>query len=235
MVFDIWDPNSVVVYSRRAMFRPFVVVLVAAALVGAPAYAAPKKAAPASSKKDKDTTPPVIEHTPITKHDGKGPLVVEAKITDDKSGVFEPTLLVRAAGGGEFQRVTMTPKDDDKDTFTAAVPAELLSGDVEYLIEAFDQSGNGPARAGDENAPLKIVRDAPAPPPPPTPVDKAPAPVKPDDGPSGALLGGGVAVGVVVLLAAVLGGGYAFYALRPAAPSTVSLTVKAPSPLGAAP
>src|SRR5581483_11998753 len=108
-------------------------------------------------------------------------------------------------------------------------PAELLSGDIEYLIEAFDQTGNGPTRVGDENAPLKITRNVPVekPPDPVTPPPTNPNPTPPattteDQGPSGALIAVGVVAGVVVVAAAIAGGGYAFYALRPAVPSSVA-------------
>ncbi len=190
--------------------------------------------AAARARPAKDTKAPVIQHTPIDKHDGVGPLIVEAHITDDKSGVFEPTLLVRAAGTAQFTRVTMTPKAGAQDVYTAEVPKALLGGDVEYIIEAFDKNGNGPARVGSEDDPVKVVRDVPTvedkPPPPPPP-----PPPPEDDGPSGALIGAGIAVGAVIVVGAVVGGGYLLYALRPAAPEVVAIKVKAPTPVGLAP
>src|ERR1041384_5916673 len=117
--------------------RDWVVVVVAAAFfcgtTSMPAAAKPPKGnKPPPAAKAADTTPPVIDHTPVATHNGVAPLVVEAKITDDKSGVFEPTLLVRAAGAGPFMRVPMAPKDGAADVFSAEVPKELLASDVEY-------------------------------------------------------------------------------------------------------
>jgi hypothetical protein len=218
--------------------RLLLAVVVAAGVVAgpwasSPAFAKPPKKPPAGKA---DTTPPVIDHAPLTKHQGVAPVVVEAKITDDKSGVFEPTLLVRAAGSGPFMRVTMTPKDGEPDVYVAEVPKELLAADVEYLIEAFDQSGNGPSRVGDEATPLKIARDVPVveKPPPPTPPPTTPPTTTPEDGPSGAVIGAGIAVGAVVLIGAAVGGAFLFYSLRPAAPEVVAIKVSGPSPIGGA-
>jgi hypothetical protein len=214
--------------------RASVFVLIILVAVTSAASAKP----PAKKGGAKDTTPPSVEHTPLSKHDGKGPIVVEAHITDDKSGVFEPTLLVRAAGSakapaGAFERVPMTPKDGAADVYTAVVPPELLAGDVEYLVEAFDKDGNGPSRVGDEGTPLKIVRDVPAVIAPPPTTTTPPPSTAADPGPSPALIGVGVAAGVVVLVGVVVGGGFAFYALRPPAPEQVAIKVNAPSPVAA--
>ena len=225
-------------------------VLAVSLLCAWPALAAPKRGA-SSAAAAKDTKAPTITHEQVKEHDGKTPIVIEAKIDDDKSGVFEPTLLVRAAGTGHFQRISMTLKAGD--VYTATIPAELLDGDIEYLLEAFDQTGNGPTRIGDENAPMKIVRNAPADKPPDavastsaststsatssttsttssstTPANAA---TPEDSGPSGAVIALGVVAGVVVVAAAVAGGGYAYYALRPPVPSTIAIAVKGPSPL----
>lgn len=196
-------------------------------MVTAPgAHAAKKKK---SSKAD--TAAPTITHTPPAGHTGAGPLIVEAQIVDD-SGVFDPALLVRAPGGA-FERVAMLPLGDKPDTFGATVPEALLGGDLEYLIEAFDENGNGPARAGDEAAPLRIARvAAPPPPPPPPPPQETTARPAADEGDNGALLwGAGIAVGGVLLLGAAAGVGYAIYALSPSTPATVSVSIQAPSPI----
>ena len=198
-------------------------VVLVVALASSPAFSYAKKTV--VKKPTADTTPPTVEHTPLVKHDGTGPVLVDAHIVDDKSAVFEPTLLVRAAGAGPFMRVPMLPQPDNH--YVAEVPKELLGGDVEYLIEAFDENGNGPARVGDESAPIRITRDVPVvvskPPPPPPPPPAAPE----DAGPSGLLIGAGIAVGVVLLAA---GGGLAFYALRPPAPAVVNITVSGHAP-----
>ncbi len=197
------------------------------------AYAAPKRP-------KKDTAAPVVEHTPIATHDGKGPVLVSARITDD-SAIFEPTLVVRAATagasgapGGVFMRVPLVK--GDADVYSAEVPAALLTADVEYLVEAFDENGNGPSRVGDESAPLKIVRDVPAPvealKPPDDPTKKPPD--VPEDGDNTGLIVAGVIVGAIVVVGAAAGIGFAVYSLRTPQPDVVQINVTGPAPIAGA-
>lgn len=196
-------------------------------------------AAAASKRPKKDTAAPVVEHTPVATHDGKGPVVITATITDE-SAIYEPTLVVRMAGaagaapgaaGAPFTRVPLV-KSAEGDAFSAEVPASLLAGDVEYLVEAFDEHGNGPSRVGDEAAPLTIKRVAPVaplegdkPPPPPPP------PVAEDNT---GLIVGGIVVGSIVIVGAAAGIGVALYALRPPAPEVVRINVAGPAPVATA-
>jgi hypothetical protein len=197
--------------------------------MAASAHAAPKRP-------KKDTAAPVVEHTPIATHDGKGPVVISARITDD-SAIFEPTLVVRSAGavgaGGAFMRVPLVKGEGD--AYSAEIPAALLTGDVEYLVEAFDENGNGPSRVGDEAAPLKIVRDVP---PPPVevakPADASKPKDVPEDGGNTGLIVAGVVVGAVVLVGAAAGIGFAVYALRPPQPDVVQINVAGPAPIAGA-
>jgi hypothetical protein len=198
-----------------------------------------------AAKKPADRTPPVITHTPPGTCPAPAggtpvPCVVEAVIVDD-SGVFDPTLLVRLHGTQAYDRVPMRAVEGKKDTFSATVPPNLAAaGVVEYLVEAFDRLGNGPARVGDEAAPLllapaKVVTTTtpvdPPPPPPPPPPGQGPgvAPVAEDN--TGLIIGVAAGVGAAVLVGA--GVAIAVYALRPAAPSEVTLSVSAPSPSAA--
>lgn len=203
---------------HRSIARGLVVCAIMAAL---PALGAPKRP-------KKDTAPPVVEHTALERHDGKGPVLVQARIVDD-SAIFEPTLLVRTLGGGAFTRVPLVEGADH--LFAAEVPPALLVGDVEYLVEAFDENGNGPSRVGDEGAPMLIKRDAPVVPPLTTTPTPPVAPVE-EDG-SGLLIAG-VVVGSVVLLGAAAGIGFAVYALRPPAPDAVRIVVTGPAPIAGA-
>lgn len=201
-------------------------------LVAGSAYGAPKRP-------KKDTAAPVVEHTPIATHDGKGPVLVSARITDD-SAIFEPTLVVRAAGAAEapgavFMRVPLVK--GDADFYSAELPAALLAGDVEYLVEAFDENGNGPSRVGDESAPLKIVRDVPAVPvdpvKPPDDATRKPADVPEDEGNTG-LIVAGVVVGAIVIVGAAAGIGFAVYSLRPPQADVVQINVTGPAPIAGA-
>lgn len=195
----------------------------------------PARGAPANV----DTSPPVIKHTALTRHDGVGPLLVRASIVDD-SPLFEPTLLVRLVGTIGFVRVPLVIGGDD--LFAAEVPAALLAGDVEYFIEAFDENGNGPSRVGKETAPMVIKRDVSV-----TNVAAVGtgtgtdttttvttvATSAEDDG-AGLVVAGAV-IGTVALLGAAAGIAYAVYTLRPPAPDTVRLNVSGPAPIAGAP
>lgn len=206
--------------------------MLGAALLAVPGLAAGKK-----KPKKGDREAPTITHVPPAQHDGAGPLVIEAGIVDD-SGVFDPAVLVRAPGG-DFERVAMQPVEGKPDTFAATVPPALLAGDIEYLIEAYDEDGNGPSRAGDEAEPLRVARVVTAPPPVETlPRPSDPVPDKPEEGDNDALLwGAGIAVGGVILLGAAAGIGLAVFALTPTTPATVAVTITSGSPItaGAAP
>lgn len=203
-------------------------------MVGAALLAAPGADAAKHKTKKGDAAAPVITHTPPPEHGGASPLIIEATIVDD-SGVFDPTLLVRAPGG-TFERVAMRPVDGRQDTFAAEVPAALLGGDVEYLIEAYDDNGNGPARAGDEAAPLRVAFVAAAvaaPPPQPPPGETTRAPPKTDDDNDALVWGAGIAVGSVILIGAAAGIGLAVYALLPGAQETVTVSITGGSPIAA--
>lgn len=210
----------------RALARVLASALVCTTLIAVPA-AAKRRA------KKTDAAPPAITHTPPSAHDGAGPLVIEAIITDD-SGVFDPALLVRAPGG-VFERIALTPVEGQDNGYAAQVPAALLDGDIEYLLEAYDENGNGPARAGEEAAPLRVPRVLPAPPPvTTTTTDPSPAPTPPDDDTGGALVWGAGIVGGVLLLGAAAGIGVAV-AMATSTPANVTVTITGGSPVAAAP
>lgn len=99
-----------------------------------------------------DTEAPEIQHQHIEKAPMGQPLRVRATITDE-SGIFAPTLYVRAVGQEDFVTLEMTKKGKQ---YEAQVPGEQMGGDIEYFIEAFDEHGNGPARKGAPEAPLLV-------------------------------------------------------------------------------
>jgi hypothetical protein len=185
----------------------------------------------AARRKPVDKSPPVISHTAPSCADG-GDCVVEARIVDP-SGVFDPTLLYRAAGASAYERVAMVADDGDPALFRAPIPAAVLTAsDVEYLVEAFDVQGNGPARAGAEDAPLRLPRVTPPPAPTPTPPNPATTPgaSAPSEDDDGAWIGWAVGAGAAVVVVGVAVG-IGVYALRPAAPGVVRLSVSGPTPI----
>ncbi|HEY1099942.1 MAG TPA: hypothetical protein VGF99_13490, partial [Myxococcota bacterium] len=187
-------------------------LLVGAVLSSSPAAAA-KRATPKTAV---ESDPPVIVHdAPVCAPPVEGvlpPCIVAATITDE-SGVFDPTLLVRLRGVSAYDRVAMKPVVGEPDRYAAAIPSAIAAaGDVEYLIEAFDEQGNGPARAGTENAPLLVVKPVAAPVVAPV---VEPPPVE-DDG-NALFVGGAIGVGVLAVVVVGAAAAYAVYALRPAA------------------
>jgi hypothetical protein len=142
-----------------------------------------------------DTTPPVIEHTPLTSA-AKGTrwLQVFAKITDESK--FFPQVFYRY-GPGDYQKpIDMKSVKGEKHQFGGNVPVKDSGAYVEYYIEAYDELGNGPARSGDPEKPWRVdtsggvaaapapaanpwVRTTPAPAPAPAPVTATPAPAPP--------------------------------------------------------
>lgn len=127
-----------------------------------------------------DTSPPVITHVPVA-HTPEGQAVsIRARI-EDQGEIFAPSVYVRPVGATDYDNIAMRKV---LDAYEAVVPAEQVDGDLEYFIEAFDEMGNGPAREGSPEAPLRIQVYDPAkgPPgavsvaPPPPPVLTPPPP-----------------------------------------------------------
>ncbi len=104
-----------------------------------------------------DNEPPIITHTPVTKSLRGKTLVITARITDP-SGVFQPVVYLRkrGLGSGEYIPIKMVGSKLGQGNYTAEVPPALVSADLEYYIEAFDNAGNGPARAGAPENPLQV-------------------------------------------------------------------------------
>lgn len=192
--------------------------LVATAVLSAP---------PSAAARVVDNDAPTITHTPASCPAAPQPCTVEADIVD-KSGVFEPTLLLRLPGMSAYERVVMKAAPGT-DHYVATIPPALSSSNaVEYLIEAFDVQGNGPAHAGTEAVPLVVTR-AVAVVAPVEPVETTPPPafVESDNGP---WLGIGIGAGVVAALAVAGGVALAVYFLRPAAVDEVNVVVSGPLP-----
>ena len=184
-----------------------------------------------------DNDAPVMTHVPTpcpAAVDGiVAPCVVEATIVD-VSGVFDPTLLVRLRGVSAYERVAMKPVAGRADVYSATVPPAIAAaGDVEYLIEAFDVQGNGPARAGEEAAPLVLLKA----PPVASAASAAPIVVGSEEADDEGSLVLGVVIGASVLALVVAGAvvGVALYASRPAGVDDVRVSVSGPRPFAVTP
>ncbi len=100
-----------------------------------------------------DTAAPIIEHTPVTKADKGAVVQVFAKITDESK--FFPQVFYRYDPSRGFEKpLDMKPVKGKKNIYGANIPNK--GPYVEYYIEAYDELGNGPGRAGAPEATLKV-------------------------------------------------------------------------------
>ncbi|MCZ6681445.1 MAG: hypothetical protein O7E52_29880, partial [Candidatus Poribacteria bacterium] len=91
----------------------------------------------------RDTTPPIIYHTPVSTSTGE-PIRIDAVVIDNGT-VEEVELNYRQIGEGDFMRLPMTPIAN---TYTATMPASTTA----YFLDARDRDGNRarlPAESGD--------------------------------------------------------------------------------------
>jgi hypothetical protein len=128
-----------------------------------PAPAAPA-AAPAPAPAEEaykgpvDDDPPVLTHTPVTAAKKGKPFTVTAHAVDP-SGIFGPILYLRKKGmaSTDYIPMRMSPSKTAPGEFALEIPAALVHVDaLEYYIEAWDNAGNGPSRAGSPESPLPV-------------------------------------------------------------------------------
>jgi len=125
--------------------------------------AAPPAGAPApaeeAAKGPVDNDPPVLTHTPVSTAKKGKPLTITAHATDP-SGVFGPVLYLRKRGmpATDYIPMRMGPsKIGTPGDYAVDIPAALVSVDaLEYYLEAWDNAGNGPSRAGSPERPFPV-------------------------------------------------------------------------------
>jgi hypothetical protein len=106
-----------------------------------------------------DTQPPEITHTPLEKAPKGHPVRIHAKIVDQSK--FFPQVFYRWDGKAFEKPLDMKKargKKTPANTYEASIPIKGES--LEYYIEAYDEFGNGPARAGTPEAPFKVQLEA---------------------------------------------------------------------------
>jgi hypothetical protein len=96
--------------------------------------------------------PPAITHVPVV-NPPPGDVVIQAKIIAE-SKVF-PQVFWRLRHGTYASPIDMSPVRNEKNVWFAIIPRKGNS-EIEYYIEAYDEYGNGPARAGDAEAPIRV-------------------------------------------------------------------------------
>lgn len=104
---------------------------------------------------------PSITHSPVARAARGQPIEIAARLVGD-NGISAPAVLFRRVGEKEYRSLPMGDLGDG--TYTATLPAAVVSSDLEYYLEAFDKEGNGPSRSGGPTAPYRVtVSDAGAP------------------------------------------------------------------------
>ena len=119
-----------------------------------------------------DSTPPSIAHIPAHSIAGQ-PIHVQAHITDE-SRIF-PQVFYRYGSTGPFEPpVDFKKVKGQKDEYEATIPYK--PGPIDYYLECYDEFGNGPARAGSPESPLRVTfEEPPAMPLPAAAAEPAPA------------------------------------------------------------
>ncbi|MBK8011184.1 MAG: hypothetical protein IPK13_07525 [Deltaproteobacteria bacterium] len=140
-----------------------------------------------------DGQPPVITDSPVGNATLGTSVTIRATI-EDQDGVFAPSVYVRSAGSTQYLNIPMhrvgplpssastssrssastsasasaSGQAAESGVFEATIPGEVVVGDLEYFVEAFDVEGNGPSQRGTPQAPLLIeVSDQASPSPQP--------------------------------------------------------------------
>jgi hypothetical protein len=199
-------------------------------LFEAEAIAKPQKASSG------DTKPPAIRHTKVERAPLGQAIVIRAEIIDE-SDIFAPSVQFRPKGSKEYDSIEMR---DNGAEYEAKIPAEQVNTDIEYYIEAFDSAGNGPARAGSPEEPIRVKVFDPSKPESksratkPRPKDEEPdltaeAPPAADDG-SGGLLSKWWFW--TIAAAVVAGGAVGIYFATKGPVTAVDVAVRGPDPAG---
>jgi hypothetical protein len=118
-----------------------------------PALAFAKSKKPPAPAPEIDDKPPVITHVRVQRAPLGDPIIIRARISDEGE-IFAPAVYARPEGKGEFESFGMKHIGDG---WEATIPPSMTKQNVEYFIEAFDDQGNGPAREGSPDTPIKIV------------------------------------------------------------------------------
>ena len=101
-----------------------------------------------------DTSPPVISHSPVSRGEKGKQTPVFARITDE-SKIF-PQIFYRFGVGSAYEKpIDMKPVRGQRNQWGGNLPPPP-GNVIEYYIEAYDEFGNGPARAGDPDRPFRI-------------------------------------------------------------------------------
>ncbi len=102
-----------------------------------------------------DLLPPQIVHEPCEQYKKGEAYEVWARFYDD-SPIFDPKVIYKSGNDGSWRNAPFN-KEPGSEDFKAVIRAKDLKGPLYYFIEAFDENGNGPARYGSPDAPVKVT------------------------------------------------------------------------------
>jgi hypothetical protein len=101
-----------------------------------------------------DVLPPSIVHEACEQYKKGQSFEIRARFLDD-SAIFDPKVIYRS--GSEFWKNAPFVREVGTEDFKALIRVKDLKGPLEYFIEVFDENGNGPARYGSPDAPVKVM------------------------------------------------------------------------------
>jgi hypothetical protein len=102
-----------------------------------------------------DTAMPRIVHEACSEYEKGRPFNIVARF-EDESKLFDPKVMYRTRFGSRWKSVPLE-KVPASESFQATIEANDLRGPLEYFIEVFDEYGNGPARMGSPETPIRVV------------------------------------------------------------------------------
>ena len=100
-----------------------------------------------------DTAMPRIIHEACSQFE-KGQAVTILARFEDESQLFDPKVIYRTRSRSPWKHAAFT---QDGEIFRVVLPAREIRGRLQYFIEVFDEYGNGPARVGSPDNPIKLV------------------------------------------------------------------------------
>ena len=108
-----------------------------------------------------DVEPPQVVHEPCDYYQRGQSMKIIAQFYDE-SKVFDPKVIFRTKKFSTWRSASFR-KVPGNQNFVATIPARLLRGGLDYFIQVYDESGNGPTRYGDKDSPIRLLpkRNAP--------------------------------------------------------------------------
>ncbi len=102
-----------------------------------------------------DTLMPRIVHEACAEFEKGQPFEIFARF-EDESQLFDPKVIYRTRSDSHWKHAAFAKQEGTGD-FRALIRSRELRGPIEYFIEVFDEYGNGPARMGSPDAPIRVV------------------------------------------------------------------------------